>query len=167
MVTELNKTQPEEKEIKTMLNTKFGIEIEFTGITRAEAARTAAEFLGGTYRHAGTYYDIYEVTDHKNRKWKFMSDGSIKCQKKVNGVKVNADRAYSVELVSPILTYNEDIETLQELVRRIRKAGAFTNESVGIHIHLNGADHSVRSIKNFINMISLNCVKIKKMKIII
>ena len=34
-----------EKEIKRMFTTKFGIEIEFTGITRKKAAETAAEFL--------------------------------------------------------------------------------------------------------------------------
>lgn len=30
-----------------MLTTKFGIEIEFTGITRSQAAEVAAEFLNG------------------------------------------------------------------------------------------------------------------------
>jgi hypothetical protein len=57
-------------------------------------------------------------------------------------------------LVSPILTYREDIETLQELVRRLRKAGGFTNSSTGIHIHLNGANHTPRSLRNFINIIA-------------
>jgi hypothetical protein len=46
---------------------------------------------------------------------------------------VAAGREYSVELVSPILTYREDIETLQELIRRLRKAGGFANTSCGIH----------------------------------
>src|SRR5690606_4599361 len=63
-------------------------------------------------------------------------------------------RDYSVELVSPILTYREDIETLQELVRKLRKAGAFTNTSCGIHIHLDGAEHTPRSIRNFVNIIA-------------
>ena len=40
-----------------MLSAKFGIEIEFTGITRERAARVAAEFLQGTYSEGGTYYD--------------------------------------------------------------------------------------------------------------
>ena len=47
------------KEIKTMLTTKFGIEIEFTGITRKEAAETAAEFLGG--RHQPRIDMIHEI----------------------------------------------------------------------------------------------------------
>ena len=40
-----------------MLNAKFGIEIEFTGITRERAAKVVTEFLQGTYAEGGTYYD--------------------------------------------------------------------------------------------------------------
>ena len=137
-----------------MFNTKFGIEIEFTGITRREAAETAAEFLGGRAEYTGTYYDTYTVTTPDGRKWKFMSDGSINCQKKERGRKVSAGRDYSVEFVSPILTYREDIEKLQELVRQLRHKGGFANDSCGIHIHLNGAEHDARSIRNFINIIA-------------
>ncbi|OXS26875.1 MAG: amidoligase [Acetobacterium sp. MES1] len=137
-----------------MLTAKFGIEIEFTGITREKAAEVAASFLNGTYEEGGSYYDTKKVTAPDGRVWKFMSDGSINCQKKSQGRKVAATRDYSVELVSPILSYREDIKTLQELVRLLRRAGAFTNSSCGIHIHLNGQDHSPRSIKNFINIIA-------------
>lgn len=131
-----------------MLTKKFGIEIEFTGITRTQAARVAAEHLGGRADYSNT------VTDRNGRKWKFVSDGSIRPEKKVGGRKVAASNEYKVELVSPILTYREDIETLQELIRKLRKAGAFANDSCGIHIHLNGADHDARSIKNFINIVA-------------
>ena len=79
---------------------------------------------------------------------------SINCQKRQGRQKVHTDRSYSVELVSPVLTYQEDIEILQELVRQLRKAGAFANNSCGIHIHLDGADHSPRSIRNFANIIA-------------
>lgn len=137
-----------------MLTKRFGIEIEFTGITRNEAARVAAECLGGTVTNAGDYYDTLKITTEDRRVWKIMSDGSIACQKKQGRQKVSATREYSVELVSPILTYREDIETLQELVRRLRKAGAFTNNTCGIHIHLDGASHNARSIRNFINIIA-------------
>ena len=137
-----------------MLNKNFGIEIEFTGITRNEAAKVAAEYLNGTVTDTGDYYDTKKITTADGRVWKIMSDGSISCQKRQGRQKIAATREYSVELVSPILTYQEDIETLQELVRRLRKAGAFTNSSCGIHIHLDGADHTVRSIRNFVNIIA-------------
>lgn len=136
-----------------MLSAKFGIEIEFTGITRERAAKVAAEFLQGIYSEGGTYYDTKKVKTSDGRVWKFMYDGSINCQRKEGRRKVAAGRDYSVELVSPILTYREDIETLQELVRKIRKAGGFSNSTAGIHIHLDGADHTPRSLRNFVNII--------------
>lgn len=137
-----------------MLRAKFGIEIEFTGITRERAAKVVAEFLQGTYAEGGTYYDTKKVTTSDGRVWKVMYDGSINCQKKERGRTVSAGKEYSVELVSPILSYREDIENLQELVRQLRHAGAFTNSTCGIHIHLNGADHTARSIRNFVNIIA-------------
>ena len=138
-----------------MLSARFGIEIEFTGITRTAAARVAEKHLHGTFTDGGTYYDAKLVTAPDGRVWKFMSDGSIHKEKKENGRKTAVNNgAYSVELVTPILTYREDIETLQGLVRALRKAGAFANNSCGIHIHLDGANHTVRSIRNFINIIA-------------
>ena len=137
-----------------MFTSRFGIEIEFTGITRNDAAKVAADFLNGTVTHTGDYYDTKKVTAPDGRVWKFMSDGSISCQKKQGRQKVAATRDYSVELVSPILTYREDIEILQELVRQLRRAGGFANNSCGIHIHLNGSDHTPRSIRNFMNIIA-------------
>lgn len=137
-----------------MLTTSFGIEIEFTGITRAAAAKVAAAHLNGRNVHIGGSYDTYEVTTADGRKWKIVRDSSIKPQKKEGGVKVSASDLYKVELVSPILNYRNDIETLQELIRKLRKAGGFTNESCGIHIHLDGAAHTARSIRNFINIIA-------------
>jgi hypothetical protein len=137
-----------------MFNNKFGIEIEMTGIARNEAARVTAEYLNGTVTGTGDFYDTKKIIAPDGRVWKLMYDGSIKCQRKENGRRINADGTYSVELVSPILTYREDIETVQELVRRLRKAGAFANESCGIHIHLDGAPHTPRSIRNFVNIIA-------------
>ena len=82
-----------------MLNAKFGIEIEFTGITREKAAKVAAEYLQGTYSEGGTYYDTKKVKTLDGRVWKFMYDGSIHCQRKEGGRKVAASREYSVEYV--------------------------------------------------------------------
>ena len=137
-----------------MFNSKFGIEVEFTGITRTQAAQVAAELLGGTVSTAYDSYDTQKVTAPDGRVWKFMSDSSITCQKKEHGRRVSAGRDYSVELVSPILSYRKDIDTLQELILRLRKAGGFANSSAGIHIHLDGANHTPKSIRNFVNIIA-------------
>jgi hypothetical protein len=142
-------------ENKNFLAAKFGIEVEFTGITRRQAAEVAARYLGGTITETRDSYGTCKVTAPDGRVWKFVYDGSIYTQKRVNGEKVSAGREYSVELVSPILTYEKDMATLQELIRKLRKAGAFSEKlnRTGVHIHLNGADHTPRSLRNFINII--------------
>jgi hypothetical protein len=137
-----------------MFNHNFGIEIEFTGITRSQAAEIAARMLGGTVRRVSDHYDTHRVTCADGRAWEFKSDSSITCQRKVGRQIVNASRDYSVELVSPILTYDADILNLQALVRELRAAGAFATKTCGIHIHLDGAAHTARSIRNFVNIIA-------------
>ena len=134
---------------KRMFTRNFGIEIEFSGITREQAAQVAVEIIGG--RVSGT-----NVIAPDGRVWKFAFDGSIVCRKKEHGRIVGAGREYSVELVSPILSYREDIGTLQELIRRLRKAGAFAGKGsgCGIHIHCDGTGHTPRSIRNFVNIIA-------------
>jgi hypothetical protein len=133
--------------------THFGIEIEMTGLTRRDAAQAALAVLGGELNYGGSYYDIYELKEADGRIWKFTMDGSIRCETRRGGTRESASRLYSVEMVSPILTYEGDIGRLQEVVRALRKAGAFTNNSCGIHIHLDGGDHTPRSIRNFVNII--------------
>ena len=130
-----------------MFNSKFGIEIEFTGITRQQAARIATEHLGG--RASGD-----TVTAPDGRQWKFTFDGSITCQRRVNGRRTSAGSDHSVELVSPILKYREDIDTLQELVRKLRQAGAFTYNKRGLHIHLDAASHPATSIRTLAHIIA-------------
>lgn len=136
-----------------MLDTRFGIEVEFTGITRRKAAETVEKVLGGSVEHVGTVYDTYRVHALDGRDWKVMRDASLTCEKKVGGAVRCASDLYSCELVTPVLKYSEDIEKLQEVIRAIRKAGGFTNSTCGIHIHLDGANHTVRSIRNFLNIV--------------
>jgi hypothetical protein len=121
-----------QKEIHIMKTLKFGIEIELTGITRANASKVIAKYFGTEHQHEGGYYDTWTATDSKGRTWKAMFDSSIKAEKK-NGE--SASELYKTEVVSPILTY-EDIEDLQEIVRQLRHKGAIANTSTGIHIHV-------------------------------
>ncbi|GHU52485.1 hypothetical protein FACS1894132_02230 [Clostridia bacterium] len=137
-----------------MFSNKFGIEVEFTGITREKAANVAAEYFGSSVNRIHDSYDTHCITATDGRIWKFVSDGSIERQRKDGRRIVSAGSDYSVELVSPILTYYEDIKTVQELVRRLRKAGGFANKPCGIHVHLDGANHTPRSIRNFVNIIA-------------
>jgi hypothetical protein len=142
------------REVLYVFTNKFGIEVEFTGVTRQQAAEVAAKHLDGTERYVGGSYGAWEVTAPDGRIWKFVYDGSVRPEKKVNRRITGASDEYRVELVSPILTYYEDINTVQELIRRIRKAGGFPNDTCGIHVHLDGAPHTPRSICNFVKIIA-------------
>lgn len=140
-----------------MFSSRFGIEIEMTGITRNHAARVIAEHFGTTAPHqVERHLDGRLIKDSKNRTWKVVRDSSIRPKKKVRGEYVSASTEYQVELVSPPLRYREDIEDLQELIRKLRKAGATAAKGTqcGIHIHLDGAPHTPRSLSNFVKIIA-------------
>ena len=134
----------------TIQTQNFGVEIELTGITRATAAATIAEYFGKISRHIGTSYDTYGARDRKGRTWKAMRDGSIRCEKKRGDEIIPADQQYSCEVVTPILQY-EDIEDLQNVVRALVKKGAMANTSCGIHVHVDGANHTPESLSRLLN----------------
>lgn len=139
-----------------MKNQTIGVEIEMTGITRKKAAEIVANFLRGTIERAYDNYDTYKVEAPDRRVWKIMSDGSIKTMKKQKGILEEADKSYSVELVTPILNYDEDIETLQEIIRQLRQAGAVSESEFqcGIHIHVGAKEHTPNTLKNLVNLIA-------------
>lgn len=122
---------------------KFGVEIELTGITRADASKTIAELFGtNPSRDSGGCYHTRNISDSKGRVWKVMRDSSIQPEP--------CGDEYKVEVVTPILTY-EDIELVQSVIRALRKNGAKANGSCGIHIHVDGANHNAKSLKNIVN----------------
>ena len=140
---------------RDFLQSRFGIEVELTGITRTKAAEVMAKHLNGTIERLFDQYDTHKITAQDQRVWKIMFDGSIYCQGKVGHQNRPASSEYSVELVSPVLTYDQDIDTLQEIIRKLRKAGGFSERDnlCGIHVHLDGAPHTARSLRNFINLV--------------
>ena len=132
-----------------MKNQNFGIEIELTGITREAAATIMASHFGTTASFTGDGYSTWIAKDQQGRTWKAMSDSSIHATLR-NGTPTN-DGDYRCEIVSPICVYS-DIETVQELVRLLRAAGAKANNSCGIHVHINAAPHTAQSLRNLANI---------------
>ena len=130
-----------------MKKQNFGVEIELTGITREQAAKVIAKHFGTTASYLGTYYKTYGAPDRKGRMWKAMSDSSIQTYHK-DGTR--ADSTYACEVVTPILQY-EDMDDLQNIVRELRKAGAIANNSCGIHVHVDGKNHTAESLTRLIN----------------
>jgi len=142
------------------------MEDEMTGITREQAARAVAEYFGTNPVHEGGYYDKWTARDNEGKNWTFMSDASIRKEKKDgNSYTVTQDSAYSVEMVTPKLTY-EEIEKLQEVIRILRGAGAKVNDSCGLHIHIDGANHNRQSLKNLLSiMYSKEDILFKALKV--
>ncbi len=128
----------------------FGIEIEMTGLTRQQAAQAVGKLFGTEFSHYGGYYDRYSVKDAKGRKWEFVFDGSIQ---RIDRHGNPADSAYSVELNSPVLGY-EDIPLLQEVVRTLRRAGGKCSPEYkcGTHIHISADDFTPQQIRNLVNI---------------
>ena len=119
----------------------FGVEIEMAGITRKKAARVIAGYFGTEPGYSGGSYDAYIAKDTKGRTWKAVSDSSIR-----------ASEAYRTEVVTPILRY-DDIEDLQEILRKLRMAGAKVNESTGIHIHIGAENFTPATLCNLLKNI--------------
>ena len=118
-----------------MMNRTFGCELEYEGISQAEAAKTVAEVTGGTTRYVGGSYGTWEVTMPDGRKWKVVSDGSL--------------RGTSSETVTPVMTV-ADLETLQQVVRALRRKGAKANGRTGLHVHVGAADFTAENVKNLV-----------------
>lgn len=132
---------------------RFGIEIEMTGITRAQAAEVTAAYFGTESSYIGSYYDTYAALDGQGRQWKFMSDGSITAERKAGDQRVSASSEYRTEMVSPICSY-EDIVPIQEIIRELKKHGAITNKTCGIHVHVDASPFDARTLRNITNIMA-------------
>ena len=132
-----------------MKTQRFGLEIEFTGITRGTAANAIAKTLESYANYVGGGYSAYEVKTADGRRWKVMSDSSIQGEN-ASGM---AGGDYNCEFVTPICTY-DDIERIQEIVRAIRKAGGKVNDSCGIHVHIDASGHTAKSLRNLANIMA-------------
>ncbi len=132
---------------------RFGIEIEMTGISRQEAARVTAAYFGTESIYLGTYYEIYAALDGQGRQWKFMKDASITAERKKGDRRVGAGDDCQTEMVSPICRY-EDIIPIQEIIRELKKHGAITNKSCGIHVHVDASPFDARTLRNITNIMA-------------
>ena len=136
------------KQIEAMKAQTIGVEIEMHSITRQNAAKEAADYFGtGRYEYTARRngYMTWSAWDGQGREWKFQRDSSIRAR-------TDEEKC---EMVTPILTYT-DIETLQELVRRLRHKGAKSDPAhmCGVHIHIGAAGHDARSLRNLANLMA-------------
>ena len=133
-------------------NQLFGVEVEMTGITREKAARLVAEVLGTVPSHLeSNCYHTRTIADQAARKWKIMRDSSITPIR--NDDTIEPLDEYRVEFVTPPLNYS-DIELLQNIIRKLRENGAKAHSSCGIHIHVDGANHTAASLRRLVNFMT-------------
>ena len=135
------------RQIEEMKKQTIGVEVEMNNIARPKAAKLAAEFFG-TGRYEDTAhrngYCTWSAWDESGREWKFQKDVSI-----------SGPDSEKCEMVTPILTY-DDMETLQELIRKLRKAGAKSDASrgCGVHIHIGAQGHTPQTLRNLANIMA-------------
>ena len=135
------------RQIAEMKTQTIGVEVEMNNITRQKAAKVAATYFDtGRYENTAgrNGYSTWSAWDSQGREWKFQKDVSIA-----------GPEEQECELVTPILTYG-DIETLQELCRQLRHAGAKSDASrgCGVHIHIGAQGHTPQSLRNLANIMA-------------
>ena len=136
-----------ERQIAEMKNQTIGVEVEMNSIKRNKAAKVAADFFGtGRYENTASRngYCTWSAWDADGREWKFQRDVSI-----------SGPDDEKCEMVTPILHYS-DIETLQELCRQLRHAGAKSDASrgCGVHIHIGANGHTPQTLRNLANIMA-------------
>ncbi len=135
------------RQVEEMKQQTIGVEVEMNGITRDKAARLAAAYFG-TGRYESTAgrngYSTWSAWDTDGREWKFQKNVSI----------AGCD-SEKCELVTPILHYS-DMETLQELIRKLRHAGAKSDATrgCGVHIHIGANGHTPQTMRNLANIMA-------------
>ena len=136
-----------ENQVAEMKKQTIGVEVEMNSITRPAAAKLAAEFFGtGRYEDTACRngYYTWSAWDESGREWKFQRDVSIA-----------GPESEKCEMVTPILTY-ADMDTLQELIRRLRRAGARSDATrgCGVHIHIGAKGHTPQTLRNLANIMA-------------
>lgn len=132
---------------ENMKQQTIGVEVEMNSITRRAAAKLASEYFEtGRYEDTASRngYYTWSAWDAQGREWKFQRDVSIA-----------GPDSEKCEMVTLILHY-DDIENLQELVRRLRRAGAKSDytRGCGVHIHIGAKGHTAKTLRNLANIMA-------------
>lgn len=150
LMGEYGRIERESYEYYGLKSRRFGVELEFTGISRDSAARAVSKVLDNTKEYMGGIYNEHHIHDGRNRLWKIVRDGSIDPSDTANhrAPKLNH---YKCELVTPILEY-KDIPILVNIIKEFRARGAVVNESCGMHVHVDVRDIDAIQLRNIINI---------------
>lgn len=99
---------------------QFGLELEHTGLKRLETAEVLSEYFDCQYIHTRDHgLDCYKLDNG----WKVVSDSSVSAYPESN------------EVVTPVMSF-EDIDILKGALQALQDAGAYTDKTCGIHVHV-------------------------------
>lgn len=118
---------------------RFGIEIEFTGVSRKEAAKAIAdvlntEYIYEQYQGKAGRSRRYRIVDDLGQSWCLVRDFSI--HRNIRGIPTD-EAEYGCELVSPVI---HSTTMLGKILQSLNKIGATINESCGCHVHIDAPE---------------------------
>lgn len=115
-------------------NLKFGVEIEFFGVSR----QVVSDALNRAGVHA--YAEGY---NHETRGyWKVVTDASV------NASGTGNSNGSGNEIVSPILYGEEGLRELALVCKVLEECGAKVDKSCGVHVHHDAGNMNIEHIKN-------------------
>lgn len=138
----------------------YGIEVEFTGVTRLTVVQALEDFFQakavpfeGSVNDFPYYY--YKINDQEGLTWTVMRDRSIRSefyswnkpegyegilfQENTNHIVTEDLDEFKVELVSPVLTL-DSMPVLFSILNLIKGLGGIVNDTTGIHVHIDVPD---------------------------
>lgn len=137
--------------LKYAAGLRFGVELETVGHTREYVANRLARHLGnGAVAAEMSTAGQWRVTMADGRVWSVLHDGSLTGARTRGG---SANPTASVgEVVSPILGV-ADLPMLASVVRILGKIGCGTDDSCGIHVHVEARGLNAGAIARLVTLV--------------
>lgn len=110
---------------------KFGVELEFISRISRE------QMIGEIYDYTGVRVITASYYDKDTTKWRLKNDGSISAR---------GTYRYGMELVTPILKDETDLDTLARVIHVLDMFGK-VNVSCGMHVHTDITDAEQQPLK--------------------
>lgn len=111
----------------TLLTRKFGVEIEFVGVSESALSR---EFVQAGIRVYG-----HSRNATRENSWRFHGDGSVRGQ-------------YANELVSPPLVGEAGFQDVMKVAKIMAIHGGQANATCGLHVHVDASGLTAIDMKN-------------------
>ena len=114
---------------------RFGVEVEFF-------SPHSREELASKMYQAGIEVHCVGYTNRDTNLWRLKPDSSL------TAVRRNGTYYYPMELVTPILHGEEDMQTLKKIVAIINEDG-YVDRQTGLHVHVDVGSASVEELRRF------------------